>query len=52
MILQVVFTVDNGAGPYTATFTPPDGHNLCDGRWHRIDGLIHIRLLKHMVYQI
>ncbi len=44
LILQMIdgtltFTVDNGRGPITAFFKPPDStFQFCDGRWHDIHG--------------
>ncbi|KAK9737573.1 Laminin G domain [Popillia japonica] len=32
------FTVDNGRGPITTTFSPDRMHYLCDGHWHTIQG--------------
>lgn len=29
-------TVDNGAKPFTALFTPENGQNFCDGEWHTV----------------
>ncbi|CAG0878724.1 unnamed protein product [Darwinula stevensoni] len=33
---SVKFTVDNGAGPFWATYTSPEEYGLCDGEWHTI----------------
>ncbi|XP_012943161.1 laminin subunit alpha isoform X2 [Aplysia californica] len=33
---EIIFTVDNGAGPITIRYTPQTRNTLCDGRWHNI----------------
>ncbi|KAK9737572.1 Laminin G domain [Popillia japonica] len=33
------FTVDNGRGPITTTFSPDRMHYLCDGHWHTIQAI-------------
>lgn len=45
LLLQMVdgaisFTVDNGRGPISSTFKPPDNNKyyFCDGNWHFIHG--------------
>ncbi len=44
LILQMIdgtltFTADNGRGPITAVFKPPDSSfRFCDGQWHDIRG--------------
>ncbi|KRT82253.1 hypothetical protein AMK59_4776, partial [Oryctes borbonicus] len=32
----IKFTVENGRGPITTTFSPERTHYLCDGHWHTI----------------
>lgn len=29
-------TVKNGGGPVSATFSPENGQNFCDGEWHTV----------------
>ncbi|GJQ84232.1 LanA [Trypoxylus dichotomus] len=41
LVLEMVhggikFTVENGKGPITTTFSPERTHYLCDGHWHTI----------------
>ena len=33
---SLIFTVDNGAGAETMTYTPDSKRQLCDGHWHHI----------------
>lgn len=38
--IQVIFSADNGQGQMTATYTPDNDNELCDGEWHTIRGTI------------
>lgn len=33
---SVKLTVDDGAGPTTIIYNPPQGTLICDGNWHKI----------------
>lgn len=36
---SISFSVDNGRGLISTSYTPPSPYYLCDGQWHRITGL-------------
>lgn len=45
LILEMVngtmkFTVENGKGPVTTSYKPPNRYYFCDGNWHKIQGKI------------
>ncbi|CAD5215290.1 unnamed protein product [Bursaphelenchus okinawaensis] len=33
---SVKLTIDDGAGPMTVIYAPPQGSSICDGNWHKI----------------
>lgn len=35
---EVVANVENGNGPFRATYKLSNKHYLCDGNWHKIHG--------------
>lgn len=37
---EVAATVENGNGPFRATYKLANNYTLCDGNWHKIHGII------------
>ncbi|KAL3869382.1 hypothetical protein ACJMK2_042067 [Sinanodonta woodiana] len=46
---DVVFTVDNGAGPFSTRFTLAMDNKICDGAWHKIRAIKNKNVLQLIV---